>query len=132
MCCDSHSVILLRNLVELCLSDAELPCQLCRIQFFREMRLDVFIDLHRQFLLAEAHHPLHAQIGGHCLHDMGGGGDIVFRDKGLLHAGGFQLKGIDMVALTEFPNLLPAFLMRGIGEDMAEEQVADDDISQDE
>ncbi len=90
MRCDSHPVVLFCDLIELCLSDTELPGETCGVQLFCKMGLDVFVDLHRKLLPAQSHHPLHAQTGGHRLHDMGSGGDIVFCDDGLLQTGCLQ------------------------------------------
>ncbi len=45
MRCDSHPVVLFCDLIELCLSDTELPGETCGVQLFCKMGLDVFVDL---------------------------------------------------------------------------------------
>lgn len=117
---DSNAIALPGDFIELRPADAEMFRKLRGVQIFREMSLDIFVDPNREFLPVQGYHPLHAQIGGDCLHDMGGGRDIILRDDGLLSDGCFQSRHINMVIFAALLHLFPSVAVRGIGEDMAE------------
>ena len=132
MLCDPHAVILLCDLVELRSADAELPGQRCSVQFLCKMHLDIFIDLHRELLAAQRHHPFHTQKRSDGLHDMGSGGDVIRRDGRLLSAGGVQRVKVNPVAPAQLLNLPPPLFIGGIRKNLSEQQVSDGNVSDDD
>jgi hypothetical protein len=119
VCCNSDTVILFCNFIELRFSDTELPGKLRGIYIFCKMRLDIFVKLHRKLLPAEGHKALHAQVRGNRLHDVRSGRDVIFRDDSLFFAGSFQLMHINGITFTQILNLYPSLIMGSVGENMS-------------
>ncbi len=126
---DAAAIILIGNFVKMGFADLKMAAQVGDADLFRKMRTDIFVDLDRQFFALYNSHPLQTQIGGHSLHDVGDGENVVFGNQRAGEAGGLKSSCVDAVGGAVFLYGIPAFLVAFVGKYVAEEQIADHDVA---
>lgn len=72
--CNADAIAFLCNFIQPGLSDPEMGTDILCIYIFRQMFLDITVNLYRQVLMPQCGETLHAQVGGDSMHQIGGRG----------------------------------------------------------
>ena len=94
------------------------------------MIADIGIELERQVILAQENHPFHAQIGRDRVEQVGSGADISLRTDGQPPAAVCKALRVNAVVRAGSGYVPAAVFGVGPGENMTEQQIADNNISQ--